>query len=284
VTAAAQLLLPWGAISLALLGSLYHFDRGGWIWYQVSGYNGAIPEDLTAAATISATEFVRRNPSFRLDPAHGTGIVLPRGEYTIARTVVVPKDTSLAIEAGTLVRMGAGRSLISYSPVVARGTPDPPIVFTANSRPFKWGVIGIVGANGTIFEHVRFEHARQAVVNRIDFPGGLSLITADAEVRNCQFINMFGKDAVYVSAGRASIRDNRVEWAFKDGIDFDQATGEILHNLLIDCEDEGIDLTDNQAVDVRQNTIRDRRGGRIAANIDLDRIRQTNILEHSARD
>jgi hypothetical protein len=280
----AELLLPWTILSFALLGSVCHFDRGGWLWYQVSGYNEANPEDLAADTEISATEFVQRNPFFQLDPADGQRIVLPRGEYTFSQTILVPKNVSLSIEPGTTVRMGAGCSLISYSPILAQGTPDQPIVFTANYRPFKWGVIGVVGASQVLFEHVRLEHARQAVVNGIEFPGGLSLINADAVVRDCQFFNMFGKDAVYVRAGHASIRDNRVEWAFKDGIDLDGAAGEIVHNLLIDCEDEGIDLSDNQAVEVRLNTIRDHRGGRIAANVNLDRIRLTNTLEFSARD
>lgn len=264
-----QLLLPWALISSALLVGVYRVDRAGWIWYQLSGFNEAIAEERSTDIGMSVAEFVRRNSVFKLDPADPKRIIVPHGDHTIAQTVVVPQGSVLTIEPGTVLRMGAGCSLISYSPIVACGTASTPIVFTAKHHLLKWGVVGVVNSGQSRFEYVRFEHARQAVVNELDLPGGLSFIETEAEVRNCQFTNMFGKDALYVCRGHALIHDNRVEWAFKDGIDLDGASGEIRHNLLIDCDDEGIDLSDNTNVVVQHNTIRDRHGGRIGASHDL---------------
>jgi parallel beta-helix repeat protein len=90
-----------------------------------------------------------------------------------------------------------------------------------------------------------------------------------------------GKDAIYARASHVSICDNRIQRAFKDGIDLDQSSGEIRGNLIIDCDDEGIDLSASAEVDVQQNTIRDRRGGRIASDQNLERLRAANILEFS---
>ena len=280
----AYLLAPWTAMSLLILGGVYYLDRGGWLWYTVSGFNGAIAEYRYSDKTLSPAEFVRRNPEFALDttdPSHH--IVLPRGEYNLSHTVVLPRGTEVTIEPGTIVRMGVGCSLISYSPILARGTADQPIQFVARNHWFKWGVIGLVGAGRAVFEHVRFENARQAVVNGTSFPGGLSLIETNADIRNCQFLKMYGKDAIYVRHSHVRIINNQVQDAFKDGIDLDAASGEIRGNLLVDCDDEGIDVSDNDAVDVRRNTVRDRRGGRIAASNGLERILSANTLEFSPR-
>jgi parallel beta-helix repeat protein len=187
----------------------------------------------------------------------------------------------LTIEPGVVVSMGTGCSLISYSPIIACGTAEQPIVFRARRSWLKWGVIAVVEATSAEFKHVRLEDARHAFINGIDLPGGLSLAHTQATITNCHFHRMYGKDAIYVRHGRVVIRDNLVDKAFKDGIDLDGSSGEIRGNQLVDCDDEGIDLSDNLDVDVRQNTIRDRHGGRIAANRDLDRIRLANILEYS---
>lgn len=281
---ATYLLLPWATLSLALLSFVYYADRGGWIWYQISGYNEALPEELVNEVILSPAEFVRQNPSFILDSADKTKVRLRRGEYVFSHTIVFPRNSALTIEPGAVVKMGVGCSLISYSPLNACGTNKDPIVFTAANRWSKWGVVGLVSASSALLEHVHFSDARQACVNGTDFPGGLSLIETDGNIRQCRFSNMYGKDAVYVRHSHVTIRDNRVEIAFKDGIDLDESRGEIQGNVLIDCDDEGLDLSDDTIVDVEHNTIRDRHGGRIAANHDLDRIRSANTLEYSRRE
>lgn len=278
------LLLPWSVISVVVLGAVYYFDRSGWLWYQVSGYNESIEEILVKEIVLSPSEFVRRNSSFVLDPIDKSRVILPRGEYLFSRTIVFPKSAQLIIEPGAILKMGPGCSLISYSQIIAHGTEEKPIIFSATNHWFKWGVVGLVGAVHSEFEHVHFENARQAMVNGTDFPGGLSLIDTNGEIKNCQFVNMFGKDAIYVRHSHISIHDNRVEQTFKDGIDLDNSSGEVCRNVLINCDDEGIDLSDDTVADVRQNVIRDRHGGRIATSHDLDRVRLANILEYSSHE
>jgi hypothetical protein len=224
-------------------------------------------------------EFVRRHPEFTLDKQDGTRIELRRGDHTFSRTVVVPRGTALTIHPGATLYFGAGCSLISYSPVLARGTHDLPIQFLPRHAWLKWGVVGLVDAGSAVFEHAHFSCARQACVNGIDFPGGLSLIRTTGNIRNSLFQQMFGKDAVYLCRTHVTVTNNRIEGAFKDGIDSDGSTGAICDNLVIACEDEGIDLSDNLSIEVQRNTIRDHRGGHIAATDDLPRIREQNILE-----
>ena len=142
----------------------------------------------------------------------------------------------------------------------------------------------MVEADPAVFEHVHLEDARQAAVNGVDFPGGLSLIGTDVEINNCEFTDMYGKDAIYVREADVEILENRIQRTFKDGVDLDGSSGMIHDNFFVDCGDEGIDLSENVDVDVRMNTIRDSRGGRIAADHNLAQIKLANILEYSSRD
>jgi hypothetical protein len=265
------------AISL-FLGAVYFIDRGGWLWFRVTGYDVTLAEDYQQAVDISPAEFVAAHPQFEEDAA---GLRLPQGEYTFKETVVVPQGGALTIDPGTVLRFAAGRSLISYRPVWAQGTEAEPIRFTAQNPWLKWGVVGVVGSSTSIFEHVQLEHSRQALINDVDFFAGLSLIEANGVIRNSTFENAFGKDAVNARMSDVLIENNVFRNAAKDCLDLDGGSGEVSGNLFVDCDDEGIDLSDNEAVDVFDNTILDVRGGRLAADQNQEAIEARNTLGYS---
>jgi len=269
-------LIGWIVTTAFLLGLVYQWDRAGWIWFQITGYNLTRAEDFSDLVNLSAVDFMKRNSFFSIASQDSTKLIVHKGEYEIDETIVIPKSLSLTIEPGTVLRFKVGRSLISYSPIIAAGTESEPIRFTAQNKWRKWGVVGVVNAAPSVFEHVIFEHGRQACVNDIDFFGCLSLIATDVEITNSQFLNLCGKDAAYVKQGRVSIHDNIFRNTFKDGLDLDGGAGEVSHNQFINCGDEGIDLSENDHLVVLGNEVIDSRGGRIAAEQNLEQIRLQN--------
>lgn len=261
----AAWLVPWALAIAVVLAVVWQVDRGGWLWYRLTGYNVTIAEALGDRAGLTRADFLRRNPAFAAVPGDPAAVRLPAGEHDFAASVVIPRRTALVIEPGAVLRFGAGRSLVAYGPVTARGTDQRPIVFTARAKWLKWGSVGVIDAGPSVFEHVRFAHARQARVDGIDLVGGLSLIRADAEIAHGEFGPMFGKDALYVRDAGVRIHDTTVSDAFKDGLDFDGGGGVVRDNRFVDCGDEGIDLSGRLDVRVFDNTILDARGGRVAA-------------------
>jgi len=251
----ATWLLSWGIVTTAILDGVYYFDKGGWMWFKVSGYNITRAENLQNQMNVSPAAFVARQPFFSRDAEDSTRLLINRGVYDIDETIIVPPGLTLTIAPGTELRFGVGASLISYSAIMARGTEEAPIIFTALNKWRKWGVVGVVRAGPSVFAHVRFEHGRQASVNGIDFPGALSLIDTDTEVTQCNFKNLFGKDGAQVHNGRAFFRNNTFQDCFKDGVDFDGGAGEISHNRFESCGDEGIDLGADSRVQVFNNVI-----------------------------
>jgi hypothetical protein len=274
------LILAWVTLSALLFGAAFWLDRAGWIWFRLTGYNVTLSEDYSSLVDLSVTDFVRRHSMFEVAADDASRLVL-RGDHVIDRTLVIPHRAELVIEPGTVLRFGRGCSLVSYGPIVARGTEEQPIRFTARHPLLKWGVVGIVGSAAgrrSLFEHTRFEHGRQARVNGIDFRGCLSVIGGSVVLRHSRFEQVFGKDAMYVRGGNVLIHDNIFRDTFKDGLDLDGGSGEIRQNRFVDCGDEGIDLSNNGHVEVRDNTILDERGGRIGADQNLTEIRASNTL------
>ena len=118
-------------------------------------------------------------------------------------------------------------------------------------------------------------------MNGVDFFAGLSFIETDGLVRNSTFTNAFGKDAVNARESDVLILDNEFHTAYKDCLDLDGGSGEISGNLFVDCDDEGIDLSADGAVDAFDNTILDIRGGRVAADINQAALEANNTLGFS---
>ena len=274
------LTFAWSAVTFSGLGLVHRLDPGGWIWYRLTGYDRVIAE-RPGGQTCAPEEFLRQHPMFKFDEKDQ--LILPAGEYEFDETVIVPSGMPLLIEPGTTLKFAGGRSLISYSGIHAGGTEEAPILFTAMNSLCKWGAVGIVRTNESVFKHVRFEHARRARVNGIDFVAGLSLIETDVQISNCEFSDMFGKDAINVQRAHAVVRNSLFENVFKDGIDIDAGSGEISYNRFINCQDEGIDLSENFDVEVFGNEIFDRYGGRIAADNNIQEIKEGNTFGYLSK-
>jgi hypothetical protein len=250
-------LLSWSVPTTSALAAVYHFDKAGWMWFKLTGYNVTLAENLQDRVNVPSAAFVARYPFVSCDAADSTRLLIKTGVYDIDETVVVPRGLTLTIAPGTVLRFGVGASLISYSAISAAGTESAPIIFTAQNKWRKWGVVGVVRAGQSRFAHVRFEHGRQALINEIDFLGALSLIDTEAEVTHCQFAALFGKDGAQVHGGQAFFRNNTFHDCFKDGVDFDGGAGEISHNRFVHCGDEAIDLGEGSRVQVFDNVIVD---------------------------
>lgn len=277
----APLLVLWAVVCTAVLAGVYRADRAGWLWFRLTGLDVAIAEDLHDRVALDAAEVARRDPRFAPDPRRPGGLLLRKGTWDVPATIVLPAGVPLRIEPGAVLRFGAGRSLVSYGAIDARGTQNEPIVFTARHPLFKWGVVAVVGGARSRFEHVRVEHARWARVNGLDLPGALSFLESDVEIERSVIANVVGKDALYVRGGRVIARDNLVRDARRDGLDVDGGSGLVEGNRFVDCRDEAIDLSGPYRLEVVGNEIRDSRGGRIAAGADLEAIRSHNTFGHT---
>jgi hypothetical protein len=273
---AITLLGTWALVAALFLGAIYRLDRAGWLWTQVTGYNVTLPEDYSDRIFLTLERFVQRYPFFIVDPQDTTQLILPKGSYQFRETIVIPEGTSLVIEPGAILRFGVGRSLVSYSPIIAKGSVSDPIIFAALHPWLKWGAVGVIKAEKSLFDYVRFENGRQAFVNGADFFGGLSLIETESEITNSQFMNMFGRDAVYVNRGSVLVRNNIFYRAYKDCIDFDGGRGEISSNIFVNCGDEAVDLSANFDIDVFSNQVLGPGGGRMDADNNLDKIISLN--------
>jgi parallel beta-helix repeat protein len=175
--------------------------------------------DLIASADTSAA-FVRSHP---IAYSAQSALRLLPGEHVVYKTLIIPRNTTLFIEAGTTLYFAEGASLVSYSPIIARGSPSSPIQFKALDSRKPWGVVAVVDTKETenVFQYVRAENGSEATVEGVTFTGMLSLYKAGGTIEHSEFRYAHGDDAVNVKGGGIKISDSLFYDNTLDGIDID---------------------------------------------------------------
>jgi len=267
------------SIIMILVLSMYYFDVPRKVVFKLTGKEIDVGEDFRHLIDFPIEDLLYSIMLFSIDPDNSMHILIRKGTYYINKTIVVPAGTHLTIEAGSVLSFKKGASLISYSPITARGTENEPILFVAQTKESTWGVVGLIMADKSVFDHVKFENGNTALVNNQKYSGSLSLVYTDAEITNSEFVNLFGKDGVWVLKGNVTIRGNLFKENRADCLDLDYGSGEISNNEFINCGDEGIDLMENYNVEVFNNIIVNAGDKGIDADNYIEKIMALNTIK-----
>jgi hypothetical protein len=174
-------------------------------------------------------------------------IVLGPGKVKVKETTVYPLGTTVVIRPGTTFRMSKKASLVFRGKVVAEGTAEAPIVFSAKSKKKRWGGIALVGAAaaGSRFSHVRVSGGTRPKWQLAYFPGTMNIHdTSDITVVNCSFEhNARADDALHVAyVTDIRVRGTTFRDCASDAIDLEFSTGELSGISVVGAGDDCVDL------------------------------------------
>lgn len=199
----------------------------------------------------SIDEFVNQNPRFIKTGENK--IVLPAWAYIFSEDVIIPPGLEVGIEPGVTAYMGKGVSILSYSPIIARGTVYSPIKFTRANLEDPWGSLAVVNAGGdqSVFNFVEFNGGFGDIINGMTFTGQASFFSSDVEIDNSIFKNAGDDDSLNVKYGKAIIQNSFWTGNAYDSIDLDfSAEGTIIkdskfyaNNARKEVEGDGIDIS-----------------------------------------
>jgi len=193
---------------------------------------------------VSASDFVKTHPGFIL---RGSEIVLSAGSYFFSKDIIIPVNTKLVISPGATLFMGEGVSLVSYSPVDARGTFGEPIKILAANGSKPWGVLAVINTEDETshFNYLQVSGGKDDRINGVYFSGMLALHNASGDIKNSRFENANADDAVNIKKGEVIIENNTFRDNSSDGLDIDFALGEtvLINNMFFDNGGDAIDLS-----------------------------------------
>lgn len=227
---------------------------------------------------ISPYQFVNEHPEFML---RNNDIILPRGSYFFSQDIIIPVDTKLIISPGTRLFMGAGTSLISYSPIEARGTIDNPISIIPADKNKPWGVFAVINTEDkeSDFDYIELSGGKDDTINGVYFAGMLAMHNADGEIIRSRFDNAHADDAINIKKGKVIIKENEFNANSADALDVDFAKAEtritgnrfytsggdaidlswsditIENNIISGCIDKGISVGEKSHTLIQKNII-----------------------------
>lgn len=216
------------------------------------------PEQFDSFHAIGASrgEFLAAYPQFTAGQNPDTIILLP-GVHVFSQTVIVPKNLRLIIRENAELYFAPDVSLISYSPVEARGNAANPILMRPLIKNKPWGVFALVNTEGkNVFAHTRIQSGTDATINGVYFSGMLSAHNADLEFRSGFIENAGADDGIHILSGEGIIADSLFRNNGTDGVDIDFAEGESLfeRNLFTATGGDAMDLSFSK-ITVRKNTV-----------------------------
>lgn len=116
-----------------------------------------------------------------------------RGPYIVVGNVVIPEGITLTIEPGVRVQFDGARWMRVHGALVAEGTPDARIVFTANVQPSfgeVWGGVRFSETGGSVFDDAKSQRIDGSILKHVAFEfanPAIDVIRTGLVIENCLF-------------------------------------------------------------------------------------------------
>ena len=180
-----------------------------------------LPTALPAAPAVEAWLAAHPYLDFRLT-ASGE-LRLRRGAYRLPEHLVLPREYSLRIEAGTDLQLGAGVVLLVRGGLTISGSADQPVTIRPIEPGQPFGAVAVIGdgSQRTEVTHLLLSGGSDAWLDGAQFSGALSIHYQDR-----------------VSVSHTTIRDNQGE----DGLSIKYAAGVVTDSSFTGNRDDQVDL------------------------------------------
>lgn len=200
---------------------------------------------LEPTALVKGAALSRPLRHSRIEALNSTNL---EGEVAVAAgdVLLVGAGETLTIEPGARLNLGPDASILAKGRVLALGTAEQPITVTSSDPLLPWGVFALQGegANGSRFEHVKFERGGAAQLERVEYKGMVCVHNArDVVFDHCEFShNQRCDDLINIVKGDASITHSHFHDANADSIDYDMSSGLVAFNRIERSGNDGLDL------------------------------------------
>lgn len=211
---------------------------------------------------LSPDQFIANHYQFR--KSDDNTIILPTGTHIFDGITIVPQGFKFVIEPGAQLLFAPEASLISYSPVIAVGTADNPIVI----RPLRegqaaWGSFGVINTESikNQFSDIRVSGGAGSIINGVVFTSQFSLHNTVSEIADSVFGDNHSDDSLHAINGSVTITNSKFINNNSDGVDFDYVkNAALVGNFFFNQNPEGsngdgIDLSGTRNVEIKDNKI-----------------------------
>ncbi len=169
-----------------------------------------------------------------------------KGDWQIEEHLLIPKGYTVQCEKGTVLTLKKKTSIISYAPFQFKGSKQAPIIIQSKDK--KGSGLLILETQGQVssFEHVHFKQLSNPKTDYWTLTGAVTLYEAPVTFNNCEFIDNQSEDALNIVRSSFELNNCHFKNIFSDAFDADFCTGNIKKCTVINCLNDGIDVSGSE--------------------------------------
>ena len=206
-------------------------------------------DDYSELQSQAKQEFLDSHPELSFKEEDGV-LHLVEGDYEIKENTIIPKGLDVVIDAGAKIRIGPGKSIVSYSDLGIEGTEEKPVVVSRLDENQAFGVLGIIGEAGskTTIRHLQLSGGNAHFINGIFFSGQLSVYHSDLDIFGSKLSGSSSDDGMSVKYAKVLIDNSEFSGNARDQLDLDFCNG-VVRNSRFDAtqkenpDGDGLDLS-----------------------------------------
>ncbi len=175
------------------------------------------------------------------DEAAKTLIIRP-GQWTLSQDLILPAGYSVHCAEGTQITLENSAKILSYSPLVFRGTESNPIRIDVTDSTGQ-GLVVIGAKEWSDLDYVYFNKLSNPAKDGWSLTGAVTFYESPVDISHCIFADNQCEDALNLVRTEFKISKTLFKNAFGDALDVDFGNGTITDSSFINSGNDAIDIS-----------------------------------------
>jgi spore coat protein CotH len=206
-----------------------------------------------------------RQLGLRFDDARRV-FILPHGEYTLSKNLIVPIGYRFEIQAGATIYVSSRVSIVSYSPIDILGTKKKPVIIKALDPENPFDVMAVIGnsvRNGkeqsnlsspdeeiNHIHYLDFSGGSRAFLDGVKHSGGLNIYNSHVQIKYSNIHHNSKNSGLVIKNSRVLLEENQFHNNYSDQLSLYFCRGILQGNRFIkgggDPNGDGVSLKGSQ--------------------------------------
>jgi len=219
--------------------------------YRILGTDQILTEPILSGPRIEnnfvATDFMRQKPneasfSFIRLNKDSREIQFQPQHVVISRDLILRRGYTVKIPSGFHADLRNGAKILSYSPLLATGTIDDPIVIESTDGSGQ-GLLVLKTDRESLLQHVIFRNLSPPQEDRWSLTGTVTFYEASVKITHTLFAAAQAEDSLNIVRSQFSISDSAFVDSQSDAFDSDFSEGQIINTRFVNSGNDAVDLS-----------------------------------------
>ncbi len=170
-------------------------------------------------------------------------IIIPAGNWTLNRNLIIPAEKNLIIEPGAKIDFIQGARIVTYSPLYSLGTKEQPI-FLHSSDTTGQGILVLRAEKTSRLTFTTFDYLSSPQEEGWHLTSAVTFYESPVDLSNCMFFhNQKGDDYLNIIRSDFTLNQCQFKDVLADALDCDFTKGTISNSSFINVGNDGIDVS-----------------------------------------